>query len=80
MGRDWPFGQRGAGIRYPGPYGNFNPGAMAVGDVNGDGRLDVVVTEALMVQRVVDTMAQAVPGPHRSVTATLRHLLDGMAR
>ncbi len=73
-------GTLGAEIRYPGPYGNFNPGAMAVGDVSGDGRVDVVVTEALMVQRVVDTMAQAVPAPRRGLAATLRRLLDGVAR
>ncbi len=66
-------------IRYPGPYGNFNPGAMAVGDVTGDGRVDVVITEALLVQRPVDTMAQAVPAPRRSLAAALRRL-EALAR
>lgn len=65
-------GTLGAEIRYPGPYGNFNPGAMALGDVNGDGRVDVVATESLLLQRVVDTMAQAVPAPRRGLAATLR--------
>ena len=72
-------GSLGAAIRYPGPYGNFNPGAMAVGDVTGDGRVDVVVTEALMVQRVVDTMAQAAPAPRRGLAAALRRFVDGAA-
>lgn len=75
-----PDGTLGAAIRYPGPYGNFNPGAMALGDVDGDGRVDVVVAEALMLQRPVGTMAQAVPAPRRSLAATLRLVLDGAAR
>ncbi len=76
-----PDGTLGAEIRYPGPYGNFNPGAMALGDVNGDGRIDVVVTEALMLQRVVDTMAQAVPVPRGGLATTLRRLAgDAAAR
>mgnify|MGYP001187685830 CR=1 FL=1 len=74
-----PDGSLGAAIRYPGPYGSFNPGAMAVGDVTGDGRVDVVVTEALMVQRAVDTMAQAVPAPRRGLAATLRRAVEDMS-
>ena len=52
---------------------------MAVGDVTGDGRVDVVVTEALMVQRAVDTMAQAVPAPRRGLAATLRRAVEDMS-
>lgn len=65
---------------YPGPYGNDNPGAMAVGDVTGDGRPDVVVTEVLLVQRVVDAMAQAVtPRPASGLATLLRRVLEGAA-
>lgn len=75
-----PGGTLGAEIRYPGPYGNFNPGAMAVGDVTGDGRVDVVVAEALMVQRPVDTMAQAVtPRPDGGLATLLRRMRDAAA-
>ncbi|MDP2005178.1 MAG: Ig-like domain-containing protein [Rubrivivax sp.] len=75
-----PDGTLGAEIRYPGPYGNFNPGAMAVGDVNGDGRPDVVVAEALLLQRAVDPMAQTVrPWPEGGRATLLRRLLEDAA-
>jgi hypothetical protein len=51
-------GTLAAESRYPANYGNDNPGSMALGDVTGDGRVDVLVAEALLRQREVRVQAR----------------------
>jgi hypothetical protein len=71
-------GSLGAEARYPANYGVRNPGAMAVGDVTGDGRPDILVAEALLQQKVVDaqSLGTTVPGA-RALTRTLLRLIGG---
>lgn len=44
-------GRLSAEERYAAPYGNFNPEVLAVGDVNRDGRPDIVVDGHVLLQR-----------------------------
>jgi hypothetical protein len=65
-------GKLRAEARYRANYGNNNPGSMAVGDVTGDGRPDVLVAEALLRQKVVDMQALGVGRPGSAVQAITR--------
>jgi hypothetical protein len=69
-----PDGTLGAEARYLANYGNSNPGSMAVGDVTGDGRPDVLVAEALLRQKVVDAQALGAARPGAGAQAVTRIL------
>src|SRR6185295_14371827 len=45
-----PAGSLAAEQLYSAPYGSFGPDQMAVGDVNGDGRPDIVIAGAIIKQ------------------------------
>ncbi|MBB4843291.1 hypothetical protein HNP55_001810 [Paucibacter oligotrophus] len=62
-----------AAASYPAKFKGFSAysGVLAVGDVNGDGRPDVIFADEVFLQRPVPLMAEAVkPGPGIAATLT----------
>ena len=73
-------GTLAAEARYIANYGSNNPGSMAVGDVTGDGRPDIVFAEALLRQKVVPVDALGVVHRGQGIAATLDRLLRDAVR
>lgn len=68
-------GSLAAEDRFPAPYGNYNAQSMAVGDVNRDGRPDIVIAGELLLQRPLPAPTSAPPGRARALTlAPLMHV------
>ena len=76
-------GTLAAEARYPANVGSFNPRAMAVGDVDGDGRPDIVVEGQLLRQLPVGMQSEAVPpwsGASRAALRLLHRQVPATAR
>lgn len=75
-----PDGTLASEARYPAPSASFNPHALALGDLNGDGRIDAAYPDVVLLQRPVPLYAQRLPTPGTKAAAVLRRLLNDAAR
>lgn len=74
-----PDGTLGAEARYPAPTGSMQAAAMAIGDINGDGRKDVVLPDGLLPQRAVSVQTDSVR-PGVGTASLLKQVLGGNRR
>lgn len=70
-----PGGALGSESRYIGYAPWPQPDVLAVADISGDGRIDIVLAKSVLMQRAVDMFAEGVRRPGIGATSILRRAL-----